>query len=147
MKRFLRVLILFLYIIGPLFPLGSQTPRQPVTEKYKVVEGKTKWNPDRYIPLDWYKEMCPGQPEAIVYLYYYGNYGGNKYGRVYFMCHKENFDFNDMYSTTMHVLEEFCIMMNFRRPVLRRDPQLRESRTYSGVEWVTYEAYLDFKEK
>lgn len=147
MKRFLKVLILFLYIIGPLFPLGSQTLRQPITEKYKVVEGKTKWNPDRYIPFDWYKEMCPGQPEAIVYLDYWGDYGGSKYGRVYFMCHKENFDFNDMYSTTMHVLEEFCIMKDFRRPVLRRDPQLRESRTYSGVEWVTYEAYLDFKEK
>lgn len=104
-----------------------------------------------YEPADWIKPFVAEYPEFKLELWFY-DYSIIKdpkffEGRIFFYCRDDDYEFNDVYAITWHVLEEFCIEKGFVRPVYRRNPEEHffKNPNDSNVVWVKYQAFIAFQ--
>ena len=149
MRRYLkRFSIILMFLLTTLFVASAQESSARFRVKRYPV---SKMDACVYEPTDWIKSFIAEYPGAKIELWFY-NYAATKdprffEGRIFFYCRDDDYEFNDVYAITWHVLEEFCIEKGFIRPVRRRNPEEHyyKNSNDSNTVWVKYEAFITFQ--
>lgn len=140
MKKFLCILLFILFVPTLYGDINFNIAKQP-SGKYDF----TTFTATQDFKVLLNTSLSAKHRDFSIWLNYY-KLGSNCWGRIYYYVKDEEYDFDEAYTVTMHFLEAFCTENDFRKPVLRQQPEVKRSRR-NGIIYTRYEAYMEFLPK